>query len=121
MKQQKSVPPRKEWNREIVSKKGGTFHFRVSSPELFGVTLVADRSYQALQRRDSSGMKREDLLLSTDCRDRVFEKTLQVKPGTYWFILENQSDKKVEMELECTEVEESANPAGPANGTTSPR
>ena len=108
LKEKKSVPPRQEWNREIVSKKGGTFRFRVSSPEPFGVTLVADRSYQALRRRDAAGMNREDLLLTTDWRDKVFEKTVEVKSGTYWFILENQSEKKVELVLECTEVEENA-------------
>jgi hypothetical protein len=112
LKQEKTVPPKLEWNREIVSKKGGRIRFRVSSPEPFGVTLVADRSYKALLRGDKAGMKLEDFVLTTDCRDPVFEKTVQLKPGSYWFILANQSNKKVEMKLECAEGEKSVKPGG---------
>jgi hypothetical protein len=66
------------------------------------VTLVADRTYRAMLRRDPDNIKREDVLVSVDSRDRVFERDFSVsKAGSYWFILANQSGVEVEMSLSC--------------------
>jgi hypothetical protein len=103
LKQSKQVPPHLEWNREIVAKQSGSIRFRVSSAERFGVTLITDQAFKDLR----SGVKKrlgKDLLLTLDSRQPSLERTIILKPGSYHFILENQSDKKVEMKLECFEV-----------------
>ena len=40
LKQTKKVVAGQEWNREVVSRKGGIVRFKVTSPEPFGVTLM---------------------------------------------------------------------------------
>lgn len=104
LKQSKTVPARREWSREIVSKKGGIIRFRVFSPERFGVTLVTGKAYKELAGGVKRKLTKEEIVLTQDSHDPLFEKTVKLAKGGYYFILENQSDKTVEIQLECTEV-----------------
>ena len=104
LKQSKEVLPRLEWNREIVTKQGGEIRFRVSSAERFGVTLITDQAFKDLRSGVKKRLGKADLLLTLDNRQPSLERTITLKPGSYHFILENQSDRKVEMKLECFEV-----------------
>jgi hypothetical protein len=47
--QKKEIGPHLEWNREVTSKSGGTITFRVDSQGPFGVTVVNDKGYKAIQ------------------------------------------------------------------------
>jgi hypothetical protein len=101
LKQTKTVPPRLEWSREIVANTNGLFRFVVKSPEPFGVTLITGEAYKDLVAGKKKRLSKEDVLHTSDCRPPSFEKTLMLKRGNYYFILENQSDKKVDIRLEC--------------------
>jgi hypothetical protein len=106
LKQTKSVPPRLEWNREVVAKNDGLIRFVVKSPERFAVTLVTGQAYNDMVAGKKKRLTREDVLHTSDCRPPSFEKTLKLAKGNYYFILENQSDKKVDIHLECFNVKE---------------
>jgi hypothetical protein len=68
------------------------------------VSLVTDRAYQAIMRRDRSALKREDLLLTGDV-PRIFERDLVLpRGGSYWFIIENQSGNEVEIHIQCSDL-----------------
>src|SRR5437016_1166319 len=43
--QKKEVGPHLEWNREVTSRSGGTFNFRVTSQGPFSVTIITDKGY----------------------------------------------------------------------------
>ena len=87
-----------------MTKQGGAIRFRVSSAERFGVTLITDQAFKDLRSGVKKRLGKEDLLLTLDSRQPSLERTITLKPGSYRFILENQSDKKVEMKLECSEA-----------------
>lgn len=99
--QKKQVPPRKEWTREVTSRSGGTFSFRIASQGPFAVTVVTDKGFKALQNGVGNGPAKEDILLTVDSKEPVLEKSLAVQPGSTWFIIENQTDKNVEIQLQC--------------------
>ncbi|AWM41076.1 hypothetical protein [Gemmata obscuriglobus] len=99
--QKKEVPAKKEWTREITSRRGGTVTFRITAPGPFAASVVTDRGYKALQ----SGQKgnKADLLLTVDSKEPVLEMSLTVPAGSSWFIIENQTDQAAEIRLECFE------------------
>lgn len=100
--QKRNVPAWNEWHREIVAKNPGVFRCRVETQAAIGVILVADRTYRALRRKDSGNMNRDDFLLSVEAPGPLFERDFTVpRAGSYWLILENQSDQDVEMGLRC--------------------
>jgi hypothetical protein len=100
--QKRTIGPWLEWNREIIARRAVTLRCRIESQAPMAVTLVADRTYQAIQQRDRSAMKREDTVITID-PGPVFERDLAVpRAGSYWFIVENQSDREVEMHLQCS-------------------
>ena len=102
LEQRKQVVPQAEWNREIVARNPGVFRCRIESEPPFAVTLVADRAYQAMLRRDPGGLKREDVLISADSRERVFDRVFSVpSAGSFWLILANRSGREVDMALAC--------------------
>jgi hypothetical protein len=101
--QKKHVGPQLEWNREIVARKPGVVRCRIVSGAPFGVTLVAERTYRAMLRRDASQFKREDVLMATESRKPLFEQEFSVPTaGSFWFILQNQGGNEVEMHLSCS-------------------
>lgn len=103
--QTKQIPGGLEWVREITSKSGGTILFRVTCDRPFSVTLVTDRAYRAIQRRDARALQKEDVLLTVDSADApVFEQRVTVPEGSSWFILLNRTDKPAEMRLQCYEA-----------------
>lgn len=106
LKQTKKVAGHLEWNREIVSRKGGTIRFRVTSSERFGVTLVTDSAHKDLLKGVKRRYGTNDMLLTIDCQPPAFERTIKLGPGSYHFILENQSSKPVEFTLECYEAKQ---------------
>ncbi|MDY3553920.1 hypothetical protein R5W24_003034 [Gemmata sp. JC717] len=97
--QKKEIPAKKEWTREITSRRGGTVTFRITAPGPFAATVVTDRAYKALQ----SGQKgnKADILLTVDSKEPVLEMSLTVPAGSSWFIIENQTDQAAEIRLEC--------------------
>jgi len=90
-----------EWSREIVSRRGGSFAFRVRSQGPIGVTIVTDRGYKTAMTRDEKSFKKDDVILTVDSKDGLFEGTATVTAGSSWFIIENQTDKEVEIHLQC--------------------
>ena len=99
----KETPARLEWNREIVSKRGGNIAFRVTSQGPFTVTVIKGESWKALQRKDKTGVKKEDVFLMKDSNDPTYEGKVTLPAGSVYFILDNRSEKKVEFHLQCFE------------------
>jgi hypothetical protein len=97
--QKKEIGPRLEWNREVNSKSGGTFSFRVTSDGPFAVTLITDKGYKAIKMGKT--LTKQDLLLTVDSKDPSFEGKATVAAGSSWFIIENQTDKNVTIHLQC--------------------
>ena len=104
LKETKKVIARQEWNREVVTKKGGVMRFKVGSPEPFAVTLITDAARKDLMKGVKRKLGTNDLLLTVNCKPPVFERAVKLAAGSYYFILENQSSKPVEFTLECYEV-----------------
>jgi hypothetical protein len=99
--QQKEIPPRLEWNREVVSRKGGTIAFRVTSEGPFSVTVLPAHAYQALMRKDQGALRKEDVLLMVESPGPALESEVTIPPGSSYFIIENRTDKAVRMHLQC--------------------
>src|SRR6516225_4052908 len=57
--QKKEVPARKEWTREVTSRSGGTFTFRIASQGPFAVTVLTDKGYKALQSGNRKALAKE--------------------------------------------------------------
>jgi hypothetical protein len=95
----KQVPSRREWNKEVVSRRGGAISFRVTSQGPFAVTVVTDRGRKALL--GGGKMMREDGLFTIDSKAPTFEGKVMLPPGSSWFIIENQANQTVEIRLEC--------------------
>jgi hypothetical protein len=99
--QKKEVGPHLEWNRDVVAKKEGTITFRVASQGPFSVTVVTEKGYKALQAGDRKALKKEEVLLTEDSKEAALEGKVTLPVGSSWFIIENRTDKKVEMHLQC--------------------
>jgi hypothetical protein len=99
--QKKQIGPRLEWNREVTSKSGGTISFRVTSQGPFGVTVVTDKGYKAVQGSNRKALNKEDVLLTADSKESTYEGNVTLPPGSSWFIIENQSAKNAELHLQC--------------------
>jgi hypothetical protein len=97
----KQVPPRLEWNRDISSRSGGTFSFRVTSQGPFSVIVVTDKGYQAIQGNNRKAFDKEDVLLTVDSVEPSLDGKVTVPAGRSWFIVKNQTDKQVDMRLQC--------------------
>jgi hypothetical protein len=93
------VPARLEWNLDIISQRGGTISYRVTSQGPFTVTLVTAKGYKGLQ--EGGNPAPEELLVMLDCKGPTQEGSVSVPPGTSHFILENRTDKAVRMHLQC--------------------
>ena len=99
--QKRFVLAGQEWNREITTKSGGPAKCLVSAPGRVAITVVADRSYQAMRNDDRSKLFREDVLLSVDATNS-WEATIDFRsPGSYWFIIQNQHSEAGELALSC--------------------
>ena len=99
--QTKQIPPRLEWNRNVISRRGGPLKFRVTSQGPFAVTLVTDQAYQAI--RNNGQVDKAGILLTVDSGGPTLEKTMTIPAGTTWFIIENQMDRPAEFRLQCFE------------------
>ena len=102
--EKKQVPARVEWNREVVARKGGTIAFRVSSQGPFAVTVVTANAYQAMKAGNRKGFQKSDVLLTLDVKENSYDGKVTLPPGSCYFIIENQTDKSVDMHLECFEA-----------------
>jgi hypothetical protein len=99
--QKKEIGSHLEWNREVTSKSGGTITFRVESQGPFGVTVVNDKGYKAIQGNKSKGFSKEDVLLTADSKESTYEGKVTLPPGSSWFIIENGTNKNAELHLQC--------------------
>jgi hypothetical protein len=103
--ERKEVGPRLEWNREVTSRKGGTIAFRVDSQGPFAVSLVTDKGYKALQGGDKKSFKKDYVLLTVDSKGPSYEGKATIPTGSSYFIIENQTGKKVEFHLQCSDAD----------------
>lgn len=99
--QSRDVGPHLEWNREVVSKKGGAITFRVTSQGPFAVTVVTGKAYEAVRRGARKGLNKQDLLLTIDSTETTYEGKVAIPPGSAWFIIENLTDMDVKITLQC--------------------
>jgi hypothetical protein len=99
--EKKEVPPHLEWNREVTSRNGGTISFRVTSQGPFAVTVVTEKGYKAMQRGDKKAFDKADVLLTLDVKEGTHEGKVTLPAGSSYFIIENQTDKKAEIHLQC--------------------
>jgi hypothetical protein len=99
--QKKEIGPHLEWNREIISRRGGTITFRVTSQGPFGVMVVTAQAWKAMQSGNDKAISKTDVLLSLDSKGPTHEGKVTLPAGSFYFILENQSNNKVEFHLEC--------------------
>ena len=99
--QTKVVSPRMEWNREVTSRGGGTFDFLVTSRGPVAITVVTDKGYRAMMRRDMASFSSSDMLMTVDSPGGEYEGTVTIPPGSSWFIIENQTDDEARIRLEC--------------------
>lgn len=95
----REVPPRKEWNKDVIAKNGGTISFRVTSQGPFAVTVVTDKGRQALLA--GGKVDQAEMLLTQDYKTPVAEGKVKLPAGKSWFIIENQTDKPANVRLEC--------------------
>lgn len=100
--QEKEIPSRLEWTREVASRRGGAISFRVTSQGPFGVTVISGRGFQALQA-GGRGSK-EDLLLVADPQSTSYEGRVTLPPGSSYIILENRAAQAVRFRLQCFEA-----------------
>src|SRR5262249_24951190 len=98
---EKEVPTKLEWNREIVSKRGGNVRFRIESQGPFSVMVVTGEGYKAVMSGNGSGFKKTDVLLNQISEESTFESTVLTPPGSSYFIIENRAGKPVKMHLQC--------------------
>jgi hypothetical protein len=99
--EKKEVGPRLEWNREVTARSGGTISFRVTSQGPFAITVVTEKGYKALQGGDKKAFDKRDILLTVDSKEPSQEGKVTLPAGSSYFIIENQTDKKVELHLQC--------------------
>jgi hypothetical protein len=74
--------------------------FRVTSQGPFAVIVVTDKAHKAIKTNDRKAMK-EGLLLTVDSKATTYEGKVNLPAGSSHFIIENQTDKKVELHLQC--------------------
>jgi hypothetical protein len=101
LNEKKELEPRQEWNREVISRSGGTISFRVASQGPFAVTVVTAKGYQALKGDDPKALDKADVLLTVDSKGPTHEGKVTLPAGSSYFIIENQADKKAEVHLQC--------------------
>lgn len=99
--QTKDVIPQQEWNREIVTKKGGTVTFTIESQGPVSIIVLSGKGYQALLAKDMDAIERSDLILNLPSVPTPYTRTVTVPPGSSYFIIENLSDQSVKMRLKC--------------------
>ncbi len=99
--QTKTVPAQQEWNREIVSEKGGSMRFRIDSVGPVSILLMTEKAYNGFMKGDLSGVQRSDMILDMPSVPPGFEKTVEIPAGSAWFILQNLYKEKVEIRLRC--------------------
>jgi hypothetical protein len=94
------VPSGKEWNKDVIARKGGTISFRVTSQGPFAVTVVTDKGRKALM--SGGKVDKADILLTENSKEAMFEGKVTLPAGKSWFIIENQTKKSAKIRLECT-------------------
>ncbi len=99
--QTKDVTPHLEWNREIVTNKGGKFTFTVESQGPVSIIFLSGKGYQALLARNADALERSDMILNLPSVPTPYTRTVTAPPGSSWFIIENLSDQSVKMRLKC--------------------
>ena len=104
--QSRIVPPKLEWSREIVTRKGGSIYCAIQNEQgMMSVTVIADRTYQAIINKNRDGIHREDLILTIDASLGYFEDSIELPHGgSYWFIIGNGSASSSEVSIAWVEA-----------------
>jgi len=59
------------------------------------------RKDREVTKGDRKALKKEEVLLTEDSKEAALEGKVTLPVGSSWFIIENRTDKKVEMHLQC--------------------
>lgn len=97
------VLPQQEWNREVVSRQGGSIRYRIEANGKFALTILTDRAFRAIQARDISKVVPSDILQTSD-HDGAHEGTIQLPAGSSWFMIMNASGSPMDIKLSCWEA-----------------
>ena len=96
------VPPSLEWSKEVTAKKGGAaITYRITSQGPLALTIVTEKGYKALTGSDKNAFDKADFLHKDDSTGSSLEGSITLPPGSSYFIIQNRSDQKVEIRLEC--------------------
>jgi hypothetical protein len=99
--QTKEVSPQLEWNREIVTRRGGKVTFMIESQGPVSIIVLSGKGYQALLVKDMDAIERSDLILNLPSVPTPYKRTVTAPPGSSYFIIQNLSDKTAKMRLRC--------------------
>ena len=101
LEQSKEVLPMQEWNREISSSTGGKIEIKIESQSSVSVLLIADRTFQAIKKRDQNGIHKSDIVLNIPSSPCPLKEELVLPAGTFWFMIQNLGDTKETIGLTC--------------------
>jgi hypothetical protein len=104
--QTKTVPAGHDWNREVVNRlyPGGKIRYRIDAPGPFSLTVLTDRGYQMLLKlmKGAPGkLDPSDVLMTKDFKGPVLESSINLKPGSHWFMITNNLPKPAKLRLRC--------------------
>jgi hypothetical protein len=101
LNERKQVPPRIEWTREIGSRNDGTIRVKITSQAPFSFTIVTAKGYRELQKGGQNPIPKTEIILTVDSTGTSLERSVKLPSGSSYIIIENASDKNVELHLEC--------------------
>ena len=102
--EKRTVSAQQEWNREVIANSAGTFDCIIKNENGYmSISLIADRSYQAMILNDRDRFVQSDIVFTQDYPSGVFSGGINVNTkGKFWFIIQNGTDESSEISLECT-------------------
>jgi hypothetical protein len=80
---------------------GGKITFKIDSQGPISVIFIKENGYKALLTRNADALQKTDIILNVPSAPSPYEKTVTAPAGSSWFIIQNLSDKSVEMRLRC--------------------
>lgn len=100
----KQIGPRQEWVREVVSPDGGDFTFEVTSKGPFAVRVMTEKGNPASKANEKTSVGGGSILLTIRSQGPTHEGRVSLPAGSSSFIIENLTDKTVDIQLRCFPV-----------------